>query len=110
MSERSKISLGIISVFPLVWFFIFIIAVVSMTLFGSDSPVSVIAFLFINMFTVWLTFILVGYYVLHALKNESFSTSSKTAWVIAIVLGCIITMPVYWFINIRTKPIQEMPV
>ena len=104
MTTTKKLLLGGLSLWPLVYIFIF----VAYFLFNVSNPDhfnAVMPFLFFFHFlTILLIFGLMLFYVVHAVRNPRVSGNMKIVWVICLVQLNIMAVPIYWFLEIWKAP------
>ncbi len=48
-----------------------------------------------------LVYSLIAFYVYFIVKADGFSPLKKTLWIIAVFLGHVLAMPVFWFLHVR---------
>ncbi len=101
-----KILLGILTIYPIVYTMFFFIIIFSsfFNMFNNYNggmlflvfPVILIMHLLTIIDIMGLTI----YYILHAVKNESLEQDMRIVWIVLILLGNMIAMPIYWYLNI----------
>jgi hypothetical protein len=80
--------LGVLTVWPIIWISLNIV-VVRLT---AAVPLVTLSFI-----TLLLIVALVVYYVVHAATNKKLGPGRRALWVVAIVIGNVLLMPVYWY-------------
>ena len=93
MSRKATLALGVASVLPALAFVLFAVSGFSFPLPGTGLPASAIAF----GSTMLLGFGLVVFYLLHAIRNGSFTTQERMLWVVLLAVFGMASMPVYWY-------------
>lgn len=112
MSTTKKILLGLLALWPFIYFFLFILV-----LFLYDGfiflPAGDIETMFAYMLTSQLltmalvvtTFIL---YIRDVFINPRVRETRKTLWVILLLFGNFIAMPIYWYLYIWKQPVKVL--
>jgi len=111
MSKQAKILIGLATIWPLIYMFIFfgfvLIAVLTTSQhapgkFDAEDgfPIS-FAWLFgLHILTmIWIMGLLI-FYIVNVFKNERVEKDKKVLWAIVLFMGGIIAMPVYWYLYI----------
>lgn len=112
MKKSTKIALGIGTVWPILYMFIFIIFIFSMVLFlpsgetssTSGPPVWFFAIFPIHFLTILWIWVLVIIYIVDVFRNDRVPKDKQVLWLIVILLGGIIAMPIYWYLYIWREP------
>lgn len=104
MSRMSTIALGVASVLPFCAL-VFFTASGFGDPQGSELPPSVVAFGLMML----IGFVLVVFYIVHAVRNNSLSPGAKTLWVVLLAAFGILSVPVYWYAHFW-KTADESPV
>lgn len=122
MSKLKKIILLIFTLYPIVFmiaYFMFMVAT-TFTIFSSfDEPSSIGggSMMFTAMPAVFLCFflsaiisiILTVIYIIMMVKNENIQSDMRIIWVLVILFGGMIAMPIYWHLYIwKDKKINEL--
>ncbi len=109
MTKRKKVWLGIATIWPIAWMFIFMISM--LTFFfsfagrpGQPEPGPML-FLFpviilLHFVTVFGTLALIIYYIFDIFKNERLEQNSKIMWTILLFLAGMLAMPIYWYLYV----------
>lgn len=104
MTKNKKILLGILSIWPAVWFLIFFAFVISTFLFVlKQNFFGFIMFPIIFLFHFLTIVIIIGlliYYIIHISNNKSLDQQMKAVWIVVIFFVNVIGFPVYWYLNI----------
>ncbi len=118
MSKTQKIVLGMITIWPIIYIFIFIASIFSF-LFGLQAngthgstamPAFFPVLIIFHILTIFVCLGLLVYYLRHMITNTSIAQDHKTIWIIALFLGNIITILVYYYIQIlRDTQIRVTP-
>ena len=104
MNRTVKIALGLATVWPLVYMFVFFAFVLGM-LFSIQQhaapanggmPPSFIGLFALHFLTMLWVIALTGFYIVHVVRNERIPKDQKVLWVLVVFLGGFIGMPVYW--------------
>jgi hypothetical protein len=105
MSRRAKIWLGIASIWPIVFYAVFITGAVLMR--GSSAhltdEVSLVLF-GILVLTALLSPSLIIFYERHMIRNDRISKDRKTLWRVLLLFGAMVVQPVYWYLHIWREP------
>lgn len=113
MSKKWKIILGAATFWPILYIFIFMLFMFGMMAtmgLGSDGPPPAIFIIFaLHFITIFGSFGLMIYYVVHALKNERLEGDRKFLWAAIIFFGNMIAMPIYWYLQIWQEPEEPLP-
>jgi len=68
-------------------------------------PLGVVALLVVHFITVWLMLGLLVFYIVLAVKRESFEQTTRIVWIILLCLMGTFAMPVYWYLYVwRDQP------
>ena len=106
MSKNKKIILGIATLWPIVYIFLFIIATFGMIFIptvNGESENFAIAFSIIfalHLLTMFLIFALLIVYIRNVFKNNSVPSEKKALWAVVLFLGNMIAMPIYFYLYI----------
>lgn len=104
MTKKSKIVLGIATLWPLLYTFIFF-AFVLLAVFTASNSTGFEIILLLHIFTIMWMFCLVVIYILNVFKNDQIIQEIKILWALLIFFGNVVTMPVYWYLYIwRDSP------
>jgi hypothetical protein len=58
----------------------------------------------LHLFTMLVTLALIVIYVIDVFRNPRVDPDHRVLWLILILLGGIIAMPVYWWLHLRPSP------
>jgi hypothetical protein len=64
----------------------------------------VIAFFILHMFTVLLAMVLLVLYIVHIGMSGRVPRNRMALWIVLVLLGSMLTMPVYWYLYIWREP------
>ncbi|MFA4852098.1 MAG: hypothetical protein WC924_03160 [Candidatus Gracilibacteria bacterium] len=104
MSKTKKIILGIATLWPIIYMFIFFSLVFSF-ITNVANPEVMFGYLFgAHLFTMLLIVILLIIYIRDVFKNDMVLETRKTLWTILLIFGNMIAMPIYWYLHIWKKP------
>ncbi len=114
MSLTKRVLLGILAIWPLLWFFIFIGFVVMMVATSGGSPSddsasrdasSMFLVIFpLHILTMLVMFALIAIYVILAAKNPQLDDTTRIIWVIMLAMFAVFAAPVYWWVYVRKAP------
>ena len=106
MSKSKKISLGVLTILPLLYLITFIVFFLSMVLTIDKQPTSggmppiFRAMMISHMLMMVLIMCLITFYAIHSFNNTRIPQDQKIFWTILIVCGTFIAMPIYWYLFI----------
>lgn len=104
LSRSRKIMLGVLSIWPFVWIFIFMVIVFSIFVFNPSTdngfPVAFIPVMIIHVLTCCCSLGLMIYFLIHAAKNVKLTQEMKIVWIILLAILTIYVNPFYWYMNI----------
>lgn len=107
MSKVKKILLGIATLWPIIYMFIFL-GFMFFFITNTTNPEIIFGYLFGgHIFTMLLMIILLIIYIRDVFKNDMVIETRKTLWTILLLFGNMIAMPIYWYIYIWKKPIKK---
>lgn len=112
MSKTVKLLLGLATVWPVAYMFLFFVFIFSTILSGGGNPVNppmefVLVFV-LHLFTMLVIAALTIFYIVNVFRNERVEKDKKVLWAVVLFLGSLIAMPVYWYLYIW-KPAPEAP-
>jgi len=106
LSRGKKILIGALTAWPVVYmglFFVFVFGTFFMASSrrpGPEMPVAVGVLFGAHCLTMLLMFGLMVFYVVHIVKATFKKSEMKIIWLILVLMGGILAMPVYWYMNI----------
>ena len=108
MSRPGKILLGIITILPFVFFFIYLSFIFQFVreviFFHRSRPEDVFfqmwpAFMYLALLVVAKIALLV-YYIIHAINNHRLDSAERIAWILIFIFVGFIGYPIYWYLRI----------
>lgn len=114
MSKPAKIFVGVLSLRPLAYMFIFF-AFFFGTFFGTfftaaggGEPAPPFAFGFGAIFilhglTILLTFALTAFYVYRFFRDDSLDETKTLLWSLLVFMGNMIAFPIAWYVHVWTE-------
>jgi len=114
-SRGGRIALGIATIWPLVWggmfnfvfFRIFDLLGVPGAFSHPEAVISAIAFFILHIFTVLLVMAFLVLYIVHIGMSGRVPRNRMALWIVLVLLGHMLTMPVYWYLYIWREPQPE---
>ena len=102
LSRSKKILLGILSIWPLVYFMLFFIFVIAISMLAHDKHDNMWILIIIpfHMLTGLINLELIIFYILHAIRTIKPTDDMRIIWVILILLGSVLANPIYWYLHI----------
>ena len=111
MSKEKKIVLAIFTAWPFLYmiFFFVMVFTIMMSSFSGQPPSSgmptIIMILFpLHFLTILDIFALLIIYIMHVFKTDRVPEDKKALWAVALFLGNMIAMPIYWYLYIWKEP------
>ncbi|HNR18549.1 MAG TPA: hypothetical protein PKN75_00705 [Bacteroidia bacterium] len=110
MSQLSKITLGVFTILPFLFFIMFIVKIFSLVMYAisNDGNVDEEAILlnqiapmviYIILFS-FLSLALLIYYIIHLVNYKTAESTEKIVWVLLFIFFGIIVFPVYWYLRV----------
>ena len=113
MSRKNIIVLGFFTILPILYYIISICYLFGIGLdikndaYTDGSISNMLKILLPIHFSVIINIIvLLVIYIKNAFKNTNIEETKRTLWVIVLFFGNIVSMPIYWYINIW-KPLKK---
>ncbi len=108
MSKAKKILLGLFTIWPIIYMFLFFALAISM-IFTVDSssnqiPPALLLIFPLHLLTMLLIVILMIIYIRDVFKSGHIAQDKKTLWAVVLFLGNMIAMPIYWYLHIWKEP------
>jgi len=106
LSRPMKVCIGLLTVWPILYmgvFFLFVFSnfFLASTNQGGPGLMNSFGLLFgLHCCTMLLILGLMVFYVVHIVKATFEKTEMKIIWLILVLLGGMIAMPVYWYLYI----------
>jgi hypothetical protein len=124
VNKTAKLVLGAATIWPLVYMLCFMGFIMSMFfVFSQDAatqagsphatgpgPVAVNWFFGLfaaHMLTMLVTLGLMIFYIVDVFGNTRFPRDQRVLWLLVILLGGPIGMPIYWYLNIWRDPVAS---
>jgi hypothetical protein len=101
MNSTKKILLGLITLWPLLYLVAFMFFAPVLFFAAPDFPIEIVFFL--HPFTMFVIVGLLVFYVRDALNNKKIPETRKTLWVVLLIIGNAIVMPIYFYSFIMKK-------
>jgi glucan phosphoethanolaminetransferase (alkaline phosphatase superfamily) len=106
--RKTRVDLGLISIWPLAWCILFygVFGNVGMILAFPGSSVSpeMMAFgtilLLVHLATIVVVIALMVLYIREIVTRDWASRSGKALWIVLLVVGSVLTLPVYWYLYV----------
>src|SRR5688500_12489902 len=117
MQKPTKVLLGIASLWPVFYMFLFFGFIFSMALgFGGGAqpepgiqPMMALVF-GLHLLTMLVIMALTVFYIVDVFRNERVDKDKKALWAIVIFMGSMIAMPIYWYLYFWKEPSTASPV
>ena len=103
ISKPVALLIGLVTLLPVVYMFVFIGSMFGgvsgdrqlIPVFGTFERMMVF-----HISVMLLSFVLLGFYIFHAFKNESLASDKRILWVLVIFMGNVFGMAAYWYAHI----------
>ena len=105
-SKRTRILIGVATVWPVVYF-AFFMAAIGAGFWLSRRPdtahrADLFKYIFpLHCFAMLTMFALTAVYIVHAVKNPELRQEMRIIWVIILFMGNMFAFPVYWWLYLR---------
>lgn len=106
LSRVKKLAIGALTAWPLVYMGVFMLAFFA-TFFrmagkhaGAGPPAMFGTLFAFHCFTMVVIVGLMVFYIVHIVKSTFEKPEMKIIWLILVLMGGMIAMPVYWYMNI----------
>jgi len=107
MSKSVKVVLGIATIWPLAYFFVFIsfwfyllLHTTSKPQVGEGPPLEIVAIFILHGITMLWIFALLAIYIYNVFNNERVGKDKKALWAVVLFMGNAFAMPIYWYLYI----------
>jgi magnesium-transporting ATPase (P-type) len=108
MAKAGKGFLGVLTLWPLIYIFVFIAVVITQLTADTsdlldpsgDSTDAVDSLLLAHLLTMALILGLLVFYVAHAVRSPRVPDNQRVLWAIFLVLGSMIAMPIYFWLYV----------
>lgn len=103
-SRTTTILLGILTVWPFLYFLLFIgvlfFGFASTSITALDRPSFDIFRLImpLHLLTMLLMFTLTAVYIIHAFRTDRIAEDKRVLWVVVLFLGNMMAFPIYWYL------------
>lgn len=116
MQKPAKVALGVATLWPVVYVFLFMAFFVSAIFFGpgpaetgSGAQPLMALFVGVHLLTMALILGLTIFYIVNIFRNERVEKDKKALWAIVIFMGSAIAMPIYWYLYIWKEAAPAFP-
>ena len=106
MQRRTKIVLGIVSVLPLAYMFVFIAAMAGFVFIGfgeshnASAPLAFKIVMAVHLAVMAIMFALMIFYVVYLFRMTRQTEAQKILWALFLFIGNIIAFPVFFYLYI----------
>ena len=117
MSRGKAIALGLFTLWPFVYMFLFFSFIFFMFLssFASASqppgqeeasgfPTAILLIFPLHFLTMFSIVGLLVVYIMHVFKTDRIAADKKALWAVVLFFGNMFAMPVYWYLYIWREP------
>src|SRR3954466_9221278 len=107
MSRRRKLTLAVVTAWPLLYMVLFIGWIVwafASSAAGDDALPGFGVVFGLHIATMLLILGLTIFYVLHALRSGRVPPNERLLWVVILFVGNAIAMPIYWWLYVWKEP------
>ena len=118
MTKGKAITLGIFSIWPIIYMFIFMASMFLMVAttaihhgqasHASGPPLFFLIIFPLHFLTILEIFILLAIYITYLFKTDVVPKDKKALWAVVLFLGHMIAMPIFWHLyiwkNIKSEP------
>ena len=95
MRKTIKIIVGIATLLPLLYMIFFMLTVLGSVLQTIQIPFTILIPLHL-LTMIWLMG-LMSFYLVNVLRNDTLNTDKKILWVVVLIMGNMVAMPIYWY-------------
>ena len=112
MQKPTKVLLGIATLWPIIYMFLFFAFVFSMALGlrggdniepGGIQPMMALVF-GLHLLTMLIIMALTVFYIVNVFRNDRVEKDKKALWAIVIFMGNAVAMPIYWYLYFWKEP------
>jgi hypothetical protein len=116
MKKSTKIWLGIATIWPIVYMFLFFLVIFSVFIMAAlnpgahapvdNSPASILfpigfmGFFVLHMLTIVGTLALTVFYIIRVIKTEQLDQNMKIMWLLLLFFMGMLAQPVFWYLYI----------
>ncbi len=104
-SKGAALVLGLLTIAPLIYFFVFAVLLMSALAYGGAPPTQG-ALVAAHVLTGVVLVSLMLFYALHVVNNSSLNKDERALWGIAVIAGASAGMGAYWYLHIW-KPLKR---
>jgi hypothetical protein len=115
MTRNSKIMLGLATIWPILYIFIFVLFVAVMAFYlaadfahggmpPSHPPVAFFVLIPLHILSLLMVGGLLTYYIVDLFHTTRIPNDMKALWAVVLFFGNIIAMPIYWYLYILKEP------
>lgn len=101
MNSTKKTLLGLLTLWPLLYLVSFMVLMPILFFTAPNFPLEIVFFL--HPLTMLVIVGLLVFYVRDALNNKKIPETRKTLWVVLLIIGNAIVMPIYFYSFIMKK-------
>ena len=118
MKKSTNILLGVATIWPVVYFVLFIFLFFTAIAFrpgpappGSGTQPAFVVLVAVHLLTMLLIMGLTIFYIVDIFRNDRVDKDKKVLWAVVIFMGNAIAMPIYWYLyfwrgpNVATPPL-----
>lgn len=102
MKKTTNLLLGLATLWPCAYMVLFFLFIFSTILFapgsGTGTPIGFATIFALHLLTMLVIAALTVFYMVNIFKNDRVDKDKKVLWAIAIFLGNMIAMPIYWYL------------
>jgi len=111
LSRNLKILIGVLTCWPVVYIFLFV-AFIATTMFwlsgsprrldahSSGPPIAFMVLMAFHLATMLSMFALTTFYIVYLFKTDRVAVEKKALWAVALFMGNMIAMPVFFYFYI----------
>ncbi|HBF13034.1 MAG TPA: hypothetical protein DDW49_06560 [Deltaproteobacteria bacterium] len=112
MKKSTKLIVGFLNLCPLLYFLLFMGIVVYFFMVSISQGVPTFSedflgisrkLIILHMLIMLEIFFMIIFYIFHLFRNEFVTNDQKLVWLVALILGSVLSMPVYWYLYIWEK-------
>ncbi len=109
LKHRTKILLGIATIWPPIYILLFVVGMFGMILLSAGAPgdaappifaVGFIVIFILHVVTILGALGLTIFYIVHVVKNEALEGNMKIVWILLFFFAGMFAEPVYWYLQI----------
>ena len=113
MKRPAKLLLGALTIWPIIYGFLFLCSVIGLILWQVSQPQApgppsdgeppawfMVGLVAAHLGTMLEIFALGVFYVYHLYHNDRVEKQLKAFWAVIIILGNMLAMPVYWYLYV----------